>query len=391
MSDSESEMMEETYGPVAWGETLWGIVQEWVSGNGYNINQSMLAVQHRNPGAFGRGNINVLKEGAILRMPSPDDVGRLTSTEATLEVMRQDDEYRTYTGAVVQDYVVPDAIEVDSSPEDISPEDVSQEDVAETTVDTPLVEVEEDESTEAAGTATVAQDTQEEQAQETAVQGLQKEPVQEEPVQEEPVQETTVQVLQEESTVPDTREKPAGPSPEPEAIAKESESIDPGQVESRPEQPPVAVKPGLPLSTSPHDVKDPWYVNGLLWVAGISILLIISLMWGFRRAGKIQVEPGVAETPQETVLPEVGVAEDKLPTGVGPEAGPVPLEGFESGDEKQELAGDDLEVKVELARAYLSMGDKEAAKYLLDEVLSAGVKGQGNLKAEARKILKELG
>jgi pilus assembly protein FimV len=61
---------DEVYGPVARGETLWGIARDFSRGSGYSINQTMLAMQRKNPEAFIRGNINSLKRGAILRLPS---------------------------------------------------------------------------------------------------------------------------------------------------------------------------------------------------------------------------------------------------------------------------------------------------------------------------------
>jgi len=48
---------------------------------------------------------------------------------------------------------------------------------------------------------------------------------------------------------------------------------------------------------------------------------------------------------------------------------------------------DDPEIKLDLARAYLSLGDKEASKSMLDEVLKNGNEKQ---KAEARQMMDEL-
>ena len=57
------------YGPVASGETLWEIASDWSRGSGMDLNKVMIAIQRENPNAFLRGNINLLKRGAILRMP----------------------------------------------------------------------------------------------------------------------------------------------------------------------------------------------------------------------------------------------------------------------------------------------------------------------------------
>jgi pilus assembly protein FimV len=47
----------------------------------------------------------------------------------------------------------------------------------------------------------------------------------------------------------------------------------------------------------------------------------------------------------------------------------------------------DPEIKLDLARAYISMGDKEAARAILDEVLGIGNKEQ---RSEAQSMMDEL-
>ena len=61
----------------------------------------------------------------------------------------------------------------------------------------------------------------------------------------------------------------------------------------------------------------------------------------------------------------------------------------EPGDEAELLDEDsaDPEVRLDLARAYISMGDREAARVILDEVVEHGSEKQQN---EARKMLGEL-
>jgi len=69
----------------------------------------------------------------------------------------------------------------------------------------------------------------------------------------------------------------------------------------------------------------------------------------------------------------------------GAESVSVPVEDPASEDESSE--DDDPEIKLDLARAYLSLGDKEASKSMLDEVLKNGNEAQ---KAEARQMLEEI-
>ena len=81
------------YGPVASGETLWGIARDWSAGTGLDINQVMIAIQRQNPQAFMNDNINLLKRGAILRMPEVDDVERITRQTAYNEVAAQEEAF----------------------------------------------------------------------------------------------------------------------------------------------------------------------------------------------------------------------------------------------------------------------------------------------------------
>src|SRR6056297_1967185 len=68
-------------------ETLWGIAQR-VRPSGLTMNQVMVALYENNPEAFD-GNINRLREGAVLRIPSDDEMYGINRSEAVAEVSRQ--------------------------------------------------------------------------------------------------------------------------------------------------------------------------------------------------------------------------------------------------------------------------------------------------------------
>ena len=87
--------VEDEYGPVQSGETLWRIAKNWSAGTGLNINQVMLAIQRQNPQAFSRNNINLLHRGAILRMPRRDDVNSISYASANSEVTKQYEAFRS--------------------------------------------------------------------------------------------------------------------------------------------------------------------------------------------------------------------------------------------------------------------------------------------------------
>jgi FimV-like protein len=75
------------YGPVESGETLSAIAASLLPA-GATMNQMMIALFQANPQAFSN-NINVLLEGATLRIPDENELGRRTPATATAEVVRQ--------------------------------------------------------------------------------------------------------------------------------------------------------------------------------------------------------------------------------------------------------------------------------------------------------------
>ena len=81
------------YGPVSGGETLSGIAERALP-DGVTMNQMMIALFQANPQAFSN-NINLLHEGAILRIPEAHELRRQEREIATAEVVRQTDAWRT--------------------------------------------------------------------------------------------------------------------------------------------------------------------------------------------------------------------------------------------------------------------------------------------------------
>ncbi len=70
------------------GDSLWGIASANRPDSRLTMNQTMLAIYDANPQAFG-GNINLLRAGARLRIPSADEIYRIDRGDATSEVKRQ--------------------------------------------------------------------------------------------------------------------------------------------------------------------------------------------------------------------------------------------------------------------------------------------------------------
>lgn len=82
------------YGPVASNETLWAIAANNLPDPGVSVQQMMLAIQRMNPDAFINNNINLLKKGAVLRLPTLSDIQQKTVREAISEVAVQNAEWR---------------------------------------------------------------------------------------------------------------------------------------------------------------------------------------------------------------------------------------------------------------------------------------------------------
>ncbi|WIN08884.1 MULTISPECIES: FimV/HubP family polar landmark protein [Pseudomonas] len=68
-------------------DTLWEIAAKVRTGG--TVQQTMLAIQALNPDAFMGGNINRLKKGQVLRLPTPQQTTALPQPQAIAEVSRQ--------------------------------------------------------------------------------------------------------------------------------------------------------------------------------------------------------------------------------------------------------------------------------------------------------------
>ncbi|MGD9585077.1 MAG: FimV/HubP family polar landmark protein [Lysobacterales bacterium] len=77
------------YGPVASGETLWEVASITRPNEAVSMNQMLLAILRANPGAFFQDNVNALKRGAVLRIPTPEEIAAIEAAEAAVEVVSQ--------------------------------------------------------------------------------------------------------------------------------------------------------------------------------------------------------------------------------------------------------------------------------------------------------------
>jgi pilus assembly protein FimV len=83
------------------GQTLSGIAAQ-MAGAGQTLDQTMVALLRANPEAFIGGNINRLKAGAVLRTPAQDELARVGAAEARAMVREQAAQWRQARAPVPQ-------------------------------------------------------------------------------------------------------------------------------------------------------------------------------------------------------------------------------------------------------------------------------------------------
>ena len=75
-------------------DTLWKIAERTLPSAAVSVDQQMLAIQRLNPNAFIRNNINLLKAGYALQLPSESEALAINRNEANQEVAVQTEEWR---------------------------------------------------------------------------------------------------------------------------------------------------------------------------------------------------------------------------------------------------------------------------------------------------------
>lgn len=81
------------YGPVERGQTLSGIAHQ-LAPAGVDPSQMLLALKQANPDAFYQDNINALKSGAVLRVPTGQEAQAMSTAAAMAEIRRQNGDWR---------------------------------------------------------------------------------------------------------------------------------------------------------------------------------------------------------------------------------------------------------------------------------------------------------
>ncbi len=81
------------------GDTLWKIADRLSKPSGTSVQQTMIAIQQVNQDAFIDGNVNLVKVGKVLRLPSGEDIQRISRSDALKEFSRQNNAWRAKLAA----------------------------------------------------------------------------------------------------------------------------------------------------------------------------------------------------------------------------------------------------------------------------------------------------
>ncbi|MGB3392198.1 MAG: FimV/HubP family polar landmark protein [Stenotrophomonas sp.] len=88
--------------PVQRGQVLSRIASELAQENGHSLDQTMLALLRSNPDAFIRGNVNLLRQGAVLRVPGQDELAQVSAAEARAIVREHTAQWRQARAPIPQ-------------------------------------------------------------------------------------------------------------------------------------------------------------------------------------------------------------------------------------------------------------------------------------------------
>ena len=105
-------------------DTMWELALKHRPDSSITPQQMMLALQRRNPGSFPTGNVNMLKAGTVMDIPSSSEIRALSAQQANAEFARQTELWRQGRAAPRQEVAAAPA--VDGSREEGKPEAQSE-------------------------------------------------------------------------------------------------------------------------------------------------------------------------------------------------------------------------------------------------------------------------
>jgi pilus assembly protein FimV len=98
-------------------DTLWEIASA-AKPEGATVYQTMLDIQRLNPDAFIDGNINQIKAGYLIYLPSSNDISAADEVAVIEEIRQQNDAWRDNRAAAVEDVEAGPSLRISASPEE---------------------------------------------------------------------------------------------------------------------------------------------------------------------------------------------------------------------------------------------------------------------------------
>lgn len=386
------------YGPVKRGDTLAGIAGGLAGMQGYSLDQTMLALLQANPDAFIGQNINLLKQGAVLRIPRGEELSRYSAREAANLVREQVASWREARRAQAQ---AATPVAADAQPAGAAAAGASSSAAPRRVADARL---------EIAPPAADAGDRAGTQSGASA--GGEGEMLRQE------LQETKETLAARDAEVQELKARVA----ELEQLQKEQQSL-------------IAMKDGALASAqqrlattnaaqdaTPPAAGQPETASSSAWWWWLPVALLLgALAWWFaRRRRPVAAAPATRISERFAVVPPPVVADESkagesgatetptpatTPVWAGkakpPAAAPAPATpvvgntptwmapaGAESGTIAPLNQAPGGRERIELARAYADLGDRATARSLLQEVIEGG---DAQARDEAAGVLQSLG
>lgn len=88
--DAQSQYSGATYGPIDASDTLWRISSRYRQNQALSVYQVMVGIYELNPEAFEQENLNLLVDGAVLRLPSERYIARIDPAQALARAQQDD-------------------------------------------------------------------------------------------------------------------------------------------------------------------------------------------------------------------------------------------------------------------------------------------------------------
>ena len=111
-------------GPTAAGSNLWTIARD-NKPQAATIQQAMVAIHEANPDAFMRGNMNLMKQGQLLRVPPPEVIEAISQAAAETRISRHQQAWKSGEAVASGERLTPEVVATTSTGSDETAADVT--------------------------------------------------------------------------------------------------------------------------------------------------------------------------------------------------------------------------------------------------------------------------